>query len=303
MNLSSGSSYSVTRNISLNNLLRDVTEIEVIRGIQQIIYPSEIQETVLDNLVEGATHQAGDFSLELTALGMSVEIEIRELDEIAEDETRESDRELQERIRQRMDDLIVKYSPRDAEGNAMGVTMDMSGSFFDSYTVRFSTNEPPASIHLKIISKVSEIEYPIELKNIPLNRHAEMPEKLESLAFTGHDAPLSVEFIEIRKDPNFPPEHAPDNIVVRITNHSNKDALNVRTVFVYLDERGTELESSPNTLTGTYTQDGQEPVAKFGATVEVETTAFFMPDETTTVRIDLQEVKFIDGTTWRSEMR
>jgi hypothetical protein len=269
-----------------------------------MIYPSAMEETVLDKLVEGATYQAGEFSIELTAVGTSIAFKIQGKDETAEDASHETDRDSQERVRQRMDNLIVKYSPRDSEGNAMGVTMDMSRPLFDSYKVHFSTNEPPASVHLKIVSKVTEVEYPIELKNIPLNHHAEMPEKLETLLFAGHDAPVTVEFIEIRKDPNFPPEHAPENILVRVTNHSNKNAHSIRCQLVYLDEQGSEVErfsAPPTTLTGKVTQDGIQPVVARNATEEVETTAFFMPGQTKNVRVDLQGVEFIDGTTWRSE--
>lgn len=279
-NQSSDATYAVTRNISLKNLLRNTTEIPVISGNQQLIYPSKLDELTFDELAEGTTQEMGEFSVELTQLGTSVEFDIRGPEESIEN-------------------LIVKHSPRDSEGNAMEVTMDMSGSRFDSYRVSLFMAEPPSSVHLKIIS-VTRVEYPFEIRNIPLEHYSEMPEALEDLAFAGHDAPVTVEFLEIREDPNSP-EFMPDKVVVRVTNHSNKDALSVQMQSMYLDGQGTELESFPNTLAGKFNLDHQEPVVEQGTTTEVETTPYFMPDETKTVRIVLQSVGFIDGTTWRSQ--
>ncbi len=138
------------------------------------------------------------------------------------------------------------------------------------------------------------LEYPFELREIPLEHHEEMPAEITALSFGEHERPVEVEFVRFtdRENPDFP------KVLVRAQSYANKDALTIHARFTYLDRQGKALKDFPHTLTGTFSSEGHAPVVEKGGTAEVETTAFFMPEETAGLEVSVEKVEFIDGTEW-----
>lgn len=275
--------YTLSASVRLKNLLRNVTAIESIRGKQTLILPTEVEEIRFDSPQEGDSQTVGDFKVTLEQAGTSSEFVI-------------------EGPRERLETLIVKYLPKDAQGNSMPREWDSQNVWGDRMDIGFSTDEPPATIMMKVVTQVEELEYPFEFKGIPLQHYAEMPEELEELQFAGHDAPVSVEFFGMKPNEHFPGK-APDKAAIRLENHSNKDILNIHTTFRYIDEAGKKLNEFPeaNMFSGPYGQNGQQPCVRAGETEETEKWVPFMPAGTKEIRFVVERVEFIDSSSWRSE--
>ena len=192
---------------------------------------------------------------------------------------------------------MVRFWAQDSNGKDLGI-LSQSASKWGRRKLQASlqTFQAPATIKMKLITERKDLEFPFELKDIPLAHHSEMPEKLEALSFTGHKSPIEVHFVALKeRDTNFPKAD------LRTINHSNKDALLINTQFIYLDGSGKELKRFPNSLNGAFTSKGQEPVAAKGAKKDMESAAFFMPKETQNIRVIIDSVKFVDGTVWESK--
>lgn len=263
-------------NVELVNLVRAVDRV-TISGAQSLMIPSSLDEIKFETLAEGQAQEVNGISVEISSLNESyVQFAIKgPADKI-----------------ERMD---AKFWATDADGN----DVEVAGSSADSWTegemqASVQTFAPFSSLRMKLLA-VSAVTYPFELKDIAVPNHDQMPEKIEELSYEGHDAPISVEFVKFLNDDSDFRE-----ILVRVTNHSNKDAIDVSCTMVYLNKSGDELDDFPGSLTGEFGADGQMPVAAAGATAEVEATAFSTPEKTKKVRVDLWRIQFSDGSTWES---
>lgn len=157
----------------------------------------------------------------------------------------------------------------------------------------FRTTEIPERIDVKVCT-VKELTYPFALEGIRLLRHEDMPVALEALQFEGL-GPVQAEFVRFkRRGDGFP------QIAMRLHNTSNKDVLALQTEFHYLDRHGVEVGSFPHSLSGGQEFGAYAPgaIVTRGMTVEETATAFFLPGETVTVRIDVSEVSFSDASRW-----
>ena len=156
------------------------------------------------------------------------------------------------------------------------------------------TAQPPARLKLKLIVSSEELAYSLALRNIPLQRFSEMPDELEPLDFSNHALPTEVTFIRLnRSNPNqLPRAH------FRAVNHANKGVQSLHVVFNYVDENGKSLKEFPHTLHGAFSAKGQAPVVGPRTTGEVESTAFFIPDNTKSIEVTLKKVDFVDGSEW-----
>lgn len=273
-----GAAYHDLFHMNLMNLLRDVTAIEKVEGVQRVKLPIEIQDVTLEQPEKGMTRELGDFTLEVKGVGTNSRIDI-EGPEAA------------------MADAEVLLAADDAEGNPLGITFQDSMLWMPTkLQASLNTPEPPGTIHLKFISETETLEYPFELGPIPLEQYEQMPEKIAELEFGEAAAPLEAEFVRFMEDdPNFP------EIEIQIVNHSNKDTTTYFADFIYEDASGEELDNMPTTLTGNFTPDGHQPLAEAGATTLHTTTAFSMPEDTVNVRIEPIHVEFVDGTKWEAE--
>jgi len=152
----------------------------------------------------------------------------------------------------------------------------------------------PKEIVVSVVAGLKEQNYDVELTDIPVPDARRRPEKLQPLQFTG-DAPVSLEFLRISGDGNF------KKVELRVKNISNKDIRKIDMRLHYLDASGKELKDWPANATGSFDpQTGQrKPVVEKNGTADVKVTAFFMPDETRSVRLELEGITCADATTWK----
>jgi hypothetical protein len=272
-----GTAATDSASVDLVHLLRDVTRLDRIAGSYRVLVPERVDEVVFAESEVGEPRAAGELTVTLKTFGESSMIEITG----PESQTKNAK---------------ILYLPVDGDGNPMAVQFTNTQAWSAGRgQSQLNTAGVPANIRMKVISKATIESYPFEVKETPLTRYAEMPEKIEELAFAGHDAPVTIAFQEITKwDPNF------NEVRIRIRNESNKDAMQISAIFTYLDADGAELKEFPHSLNGVYSSSGQLPIAMHGAQVDEDTTAFFMPPETEDIRIQVDEVEFSDGSVWKA---
>lgn len=264
--------------IDLKNLLRDVETIHSISGSRRLALPTAVESIEFTTLLEGVSKAAGEVRVTLKSLGdnQNINFDVTGPEEV-------------------LGSLMVQFWPLDAEGNDLGIVYQSADYWRgERAQATLQTSAPPATVRMKLVTAHEVLEYPFELSSVPLSKYAQMPEAIEELVFAGHDAPVDIAFVAFgdRSDPSFP------KVTVRATNHSNKKAVVVHAKFIYLDGAGATLKDFPHTLQGTFTADGRQPLAGPGKSSEVETVAFFMPEETSTLLATVEKVEFIDGTTW-----
>lgn len=270
-----GGVYEDTTNIELRRLLREVKTIGRLNGLQRLVLPVAVEEVRWKKLTKGARKQIGDLSIEIRQVGSFTSFNVRGPEATVKN-------------------LTARFQALDADGEEIEILGENSmQSRPDTAQASVQTSSTPASLVMKLVTRREVLEYPFTFTDIPLRRHAEQPEKVEPLLFAGFPAPVEVEFIRFEdREADFP------KIRVRARNHSNKDALDIQATLHYLGDGGKTLKEFPQTLTGTFDAQGHHPVAARQAENEVEATAFFMPKETTGLRVVVAKVGFVDGTTW-----
>lgn len=270
------SSYEFT-SLDLIGLLRGVETVERLAGTAKIEIPTRVHTVEFKGAKEGDSVKVGDMTVTLKGVGEMSEIEIKG-----------------ENVS--FDSLRTKIICEDAEGTPMGNMGAGSMGWGDQVTVSLNTARPPANITLKIVGESESVGYDWAFPPIPLSRFAEMPEALEEIEFGDHPVPVTVEFLEFTdSDPDFP------KVRLGLTNHSNKDAADISATFYYLDASGAEMKDFPHTLQGEFGFDGHAPAVKKGSKSKLEVTAFFMPEGTKSIRIEVTEIEFSDATTWKKD--
>ena len=96
----------------------------------------------------------------------------------------------------------------------------------------------PASVSVRAISQTAVLDYPFTLGPIALPAHDQMPEALVPPTFSGHEAPVTVSFVKIAGDPDFP------QVWLREANHADKDIQGIGMTLTYLDCGGNVLKTS-----------------------------------------------------------
>lgn len=273
-----GATYSDGYRIDLLNLIREVESIRLFQGVQDLAVPIAVKEVEFSDLTVGATAQAGELRIELKKTGTYSQFEITGPGESTED-------------------LKVLFLPFNAQGAQIGIVYQSADSWFPGKAqASVNTSEAPASIKMKIVTESKTLQFPFEIEDIPLQRYAEMPEKIEALDFAPHPEPLSLELVNIvERDPSF------SKIEIRLINHSNKDATSVFVEFIYLDPGGAKLDEFPHTITGAFSFDGEPILVAKSQTAEQETTAFQMHENTEAMEFKFHHVEFVDGTRWEPQ--
>ena len=267
--------YSDTTRIELKNLLRGVEQIATIEGVQRLVLPLEVVEVKFDHLEKGARQKVGSLTFTVRDTGPVLTIDIEGPEEAV--------RELQ------ILGLALDASENDIQVHYEDVTPWRPGQC--RYQLQAET--APRELYMKVVTRRQVIEYPFRLASIPLLLSAEMPAHLAPVTFGGHPAPVSVHFREFRRPANQLPIAQID-----VHNHANKDIEHVSVQFYYLDARGKDLENSIHTVSAPMTPGNLPPLVRAGARVRNEATAFFMPDAARNLRIEVEAVGFMDGTTW-----
>lgn len=273
-----GATYTDGFRIDLLNLIREVEEIHMFQGVQDLPLPINVEEVEFSDLTVGASQQVGDFQIVLKKTGTYSQFEISWPEESAEE-------------------IKVLCLPFNAAGEQIGIVYQSADSWFPGKAqASVNSSEAPASIKMKIVTESKNLEFPFEIQSIPLKRYAEMPEKIQDLDFGPHPEPLSLELVSIvERDPSF------SKIEIRLMNHSNKDATSVFADFVYLDSTGAKLEDFPHTIAGAFSFEGEPILVEKGQTAEQETTAFQMHEKTQSIEFKLHHVEFVDGTRWEPQ--
>ncbi len=113
------------------------------------------------------------------------------------------------------------------------------------------------------------------------------------LVFDG-ELPVVLEFegFADRTDPQF------TRVDVGVQNHSNKPVTRVQASFHYLDQAGAEIDAFPHSLSGPIGYYGQADLVSPGDEKLNNLTAFFVPEGTVDVRVEVQQVVFADGSVW-----
>lgn len=189
----------------------------------------------------------------------------------------------------------ARFAPNFESGEPMGIQSESASSFGEYVSASLSTPQAPASLDFKVF-RAEPLRYEFQVKDIALAHFAEQPAQLEALAFDGA-TPIEVKFVGFadRSDVNF------QTVNVSVSNSSNLVVQDASATFEYLDASGTLLKDFPHNLAGEPSFEGPSSLAQVGASSQLEVTAFFMPAETTTVRVRVDEVNFVNGTNWKRE--
>ena len=271
-----GKALENTTTVDLKNLLRDVPSIREIRGTQRLVLPTAVTSLEFDTPRQGVEQEAGGLRVVVKEAGKQTTFEVHGR-------------------RSTLEDVAVRFETANSAGDDLEVLSQGATSWGgDWMQLSVQTREPPAKVRMKLVTKRRVLEYPFALRDVPLARWSEMPEKIEPLAFGSWDAPIVVRFLGFAdRDSQFP------KVNVRVKNHSNKVVLTAHVELGYLDEHGKTLKDFPHTLQGTFTAQGHQPLAAKGATADTEATAFFMPAETKRIAVRVDRVEFIDGSQWQ----
>jgi len=265
--------YSIDRD--LTGLLRSVERIDELTGEVRLPVPVAVESLSLRRGAGPWTCEVGE--LDASAWSSDVEL-LLEAPPVASDDSFASTK--------------LRMSPLDASGAALGVRFESSSGWGRKLTGNLQCPEPPAALDVKICT-TETLTAPFELGPIALEQHARQPERLAELEFDGGE-PLAVEILDHQRS-----EHG-DQVTLRATNRSNKDAVSIVVDFDYLDANGTKLDDFMHSLSGSWDFDTETfgPFVAAGATHETETHAAFVPAGTVKILARLRSVEFPDGTSW-----
>ena len=268
--------FECTYRIGLEQLLRDVDRIHRIAGSQIAVLPRKVQEVEFSTPRKKNSRTVGTVTVTVQKnTGNRLEFALTSSGNLSA--------------------LQVRGWAHDADGNDLGIVDEATRTVADDHvTYAVETVEPAETVFLKWFDTTRTITHPFELRSIPLTRYLEMPEALTRLEYGTHPSPLGLEFVALRnRDSQFP------KIQLRAANHANKPALNATVQFVYVDPHGHTLKQFPHRISGVFSSDGPQAFVAPGESTELETTAFFIPNETDSVRTQVEEVRFVDGTSWK----
>ncbi len=269
----------------LKNLLRDVTAVTTLRGVVRVPLPSKVDSLRFESPAPGAVAKFGTVEVKMIGFNKSqttfngkaypnasIRLEYKGV--------------RPDRVR------LLAY---DAEKKLIAVSATESSGIDMGGTGAFSVQGDPAAFVVKVISAVEYVEYGFALDGLPLPGAAGMPEKLVPVNFTGHDTPVSVEFVRITS-PRFPAKAQ-----FRVVNHADKDVRFVGLKLTYLSSSGKVVGEWPHaSYSGPTPQDRKEPrfVVTRNATALVEMDTPFLPDGAQSIRTELNKVVFSDATEW-----
>jgi hypothetical protein len=265
--------------VKLTHLLRDVESLAAVYGGLLLRLPHDVAVLKIEDVSAGATASEGPLKVVLKKV------------EAASDGTRQLQFEVTGRETEEKQFWAI-----DAAGERTPLEISYESSFGEQSQVALTAETLPVAIEIRLATTIIERNYPFVLTDVPLSRFAEQPESLPELTFPG-DVPLTLAMKGFAGKLEF------RELKIEITNHTNKPALKIEFTSHYLDASGKELKDWPSNESGPvdFQTSRPNPLVKAGATVTVETMAFFMPDETKTARFTLKSVEFADGTEWRVE--
>lgn len=252
--------------VGLKNLLRGVENINTLEGRISFSLPTKVEVLKFDELKSGIEQKAGGATLVLHEInGSSVTIKYSGTD-----------------------NENIHLHAFDAQGKQIESFSTSSFGSGDSGQMSVVYESAPARLEARIVTQQEELEYDFNFSAVPVPNHNAMPEQLAELKFEG-DAPVSLKFDSITGEENF------RDVKFHVTNHANKDAHLLQLSLIYLDEQGKELKKSP-------VSHGQDKILA-GQETDIEVSAFFMPENTKTVKAELKSVEFTDASEWKAKRK
>lgn len=248
--------------VGLKNLLRNVSAISSVEGRIGLTLPTSVEVVRFDELKKGTEKKSGDTTITLSQVsGNNFTFQCRGLP----------------------DDSSIQVNATSADGKAVEEFGSSSFGGGGSMTLSRNYQSAPASIELRLVTASESLEFPFSFSDIPIPNHTEMPEKLAELTFEG-DVPVTLEFLEFTGEKGFRKNR------FRLTNHSNKEVSSLYLNIDYLDESGKKLKDHATNYGG---------VMPAGEKQEIEVAAFFMPEETKSVSVQIRQIHFSDATEWK----
>lgn len=248
--------------VGLKNLLRNVTALSQVEGHIGLSLPTAVEVVKFDDLKKGTEKKSGDTTVTLSQVnGNNFTFQCKELPAGSS----------------------VQVAAVDTDGNPVKEFGSSSFGGGGSMTLSRNYKSAPAVIEVRLVTASESLNFPFSFSDIAIPNHAEMPEKLAKLSFDG-DVPVTLEFLEFTGQEGF------KKLKFRLTNHSNKEASSLYLNIDYLDETDKKLKDHATNFGG---------VMPAGEEKEIEVAAFFMPEETKSVKTMIKQVGFSDATKWK----
>lgn len=273
----SGAFFRIDRNIILKKLLRHVTHLDPLSGKVAFSLPAAVEKgsVRLDNQGTEKTASLGDLAITARQRHNSVRFQFKGPTDLLED-------------------MIVRFDPEDADGHPIFITSTGYSFMVNRSDYQLSLSRPAETVAYKVAIRQTPMQYPFSFQAVALPEPETMPASLRSLKFSGHDKPVAIELVKMdRSAPAFDKAH------LHVVNHTNKAIARIDARFVYLDDQGAVLKEFPHTLEGVYTDTGREPFIGADMAADQAVTAFFMPEKTTDIRFEIEQITFMDTTQWR----
>jgi len=284
------SMFRLKKTVLLKGLYKSVNEIQVISGSMRFETPVNIKEEKVNvkdmkKTPEGVQLSFGKLRLFVKSDGKTSFFEFKGPGSL-------------------LKTLNIRFYPVDEKNRFVGpFSLGTSFGFrTDDETIpgnktySLPLNEEPESVLFKFFTETRRIEYPFEIEKIPLKSFTEMPDGIVGLDFKGYDTPVSIDFIKFnRSDPNF------SKVTLNLKNHSNKGILKIETDFEYIDGTGAKLKTFPHGIQGAFTMDDQESVVENNTEQEIETTAFFLPENAVSLNVGIKGIEFEDYSRWEAK--
>ena len=255
----------LNQTLRLKNLVKSVTHVDRLAGELSFDLPTSIETFRFERLDPDTTVESGGVTMTLKDAGSNVEVEYKGAD---------GDRIV----------LVVL----DADGEQLPSNGSGSFGFGDEGSVSQFVEGEPASVEARLMTETERITLPFEITKIPLPQADQMPESIEPLSFEG-DVPITIEFVRVQGEGN------ERRVVYKMTNNTNKGLESLHLQQEYLDAGGEVLDDFP------HSQSGYGEMVAAGASEEIEVSAFFMPEETKTVRAAVETARFVDASLWELE--
>ncbi|MEZ6064493.1 MAG: hypothetical protein R3B90_02020 [Planctomycetaceae bacterium] len=264
MNLYTRSGIQWVQEVPLYGLTSEVTSVERIAGQLAFELPTAAETLKFEKLAEDETLTSNGITLKLVAFTDDGSAQV-EYSGVSRDR--------------------LQLIGRDAAGELL--PPQSTGGYWDDnggvQTITFDA--PPASLEVVVTTKTEPLSYDFELGPIALTRSAEQPASIPELSFDG-DAPLTTEFKKLGTN-----EFDQKSAQTLLQNHTNRHIAGFNGTMYFLGADGAELDTFPTSWIGEHIAPGGEAV--------VDLSTYFAPDETKSVRIEIEEVNFADLTNWR----
>ncbi len=157
----------------------------------------------------------------------------------------------------------------------------------------FTVQGKPASAIAVVTTEQRPVKFDLAITDVPLALADQMPEQLEALTFSGHDAPVQIDFVAMVSRDNFF-----KNAKARVTNFSNKP---VRSVIATGDCMDASGKPSFRGIPVPFGRDEMAPIVQAAATAQITTANSSAPMNTADLKLQIKQVQFADGSVWPEE--